>query len=229
MSGNDTAAWNPDWEEQLYGSGRHLNRYPFELVVSQLLSRFPDRTGAPSVLEVGCGAGNNLWFAAREGFRVAGIDGSPSAVAYARDRFAHEGLDGDLRVGDFTELPWPDAVFDVVIDRKSITHNRETHVRMAFREIARVLRADGLFVSELYSSEHPERNRGRDLGDGSVDQFPEDSYFRPVGLTRFFSEGDLRALLDPDFSLLKLEHILITDALADAPGTAYWQAVAKRK
>ncbi|MFT4606041.1 MAG: SAM-dependent methyltransferase [Rhodothermales bacterium] len=229
MTDQDSAAWNPDWEEQLYGSGKHLNRYPFELVVSQLLSRFPDRTEAPSLLEVGCGAGNNLWFAAREGFQVAGIDGSQSAVVYARDRFAREGLQGDLRVGDFSQLPWTDASFDIVVDRKSITHNRQVHVRMAFQEAARVLRPGGLLVSELYSSQHPERKRGRDLGDGSADQFPEDSYFRPVGLTRFFSEGDLKALLESDFQLLQLEHILISDALAGTPRTAYWQAVAKKR
>ena len=48
-----------------------------------------------------CEAGNNLWFAAREGFRGAGTDGSPSAIEYASKRLADEGLTGDLHAGDF--------------------------------------------------------------------------------------------------------------------------------
>ena len=36
------------------------------------------------ILEVGCGMGNNLWFAAREGCRVSGLDAVESAIRFAR-------------------------------------------------------------------------------------------------------------------------------------------------
>ena len=96
-----TAPIDPAWEEAIYSQGRHLNRYPFDAVVS-FVYRYRPKVRAPQqirILEVGCGAGNNLWFAAREGFDVAGIDGSDSAVDHARRRFEQEGLNGDLRVG----------------------------------------------------------------------------------------------------------------------------------
>jgi len=96
---------NPDpiWESEIYSQGHHLNRYPFDAVVSFLFRYRPrDKPREQTdVLEIGCGAGNNLWFAAREGFRVAGIDGSESAISFAQKRFESEKLSGDLRVGNF--------------------------------------------------------------------------------------------------------------------------------
>jgi SAM-dependent methyltransferase len=74
------------------------------------------------VLELGCGTGNNLWFAAREGFQVCGLDASATAVAFARERLEAEGLTADVRVGDFTQkLPYPDAFFDFIIDRAALS------------------------------------------------------------------------------------------------------------
>src|SRR3954451_16714670 len=96
-----SASFDTSWEER-YQRGAALVRYPYDFVV-QFVNRYPpDKPREETlVLEVGCGAGNNLWFAAREGFQVAGIDGSAAAIAYARRRFEQDGLTGDLLVGDF--------------------------------------------------------------------------------------------------------------------------------
>src|SRR5512136_2850072 len=92
------------WEDDIYSKGQQLNRYPFDIAVSFIYRNYPRHKSRHDVriLEVGCGAGNNLWFAAREGFLVAGIDASESAIAYARKRFAEEGLKGTLLVAEFT-------------------------------------------------------------------------------------------------------------------------------
>lgn len=130
-----------DWESR-YAAGSALNRYPFDQVVS-----FMFRHGKPGdrVLEIGCGAGNNVWFLAREGFVAAGIDISPSAIAAAEARLAADGLEADLRVGDFHQLPWPDDDFDFVVDRSALVCSNEQ--KRALVEIARVLRPHGRFLS----------------------------------------------------------------------------------
>src|SRR5262245_53509995 len=115
--------FDPIWEDAIYGQGQKISRYPFDIVVTFVYRNYPRHKPRHDVriLEVGCGSGNNLWFAAREGFQVAGIDGSSSAIAYAQKRFAEEGLTGDLRVGDFTQLPFESDSFDLAIDRGSLT------------------------------------------------------------------------------------------------------------
>jgi hypothetical protein len=76
--------FDPVWE-QIYQSGRHANRYPWDAVVSFVFRHRPrDLTPADtSVVEIGCGTAPNLWFAAREGFRVAGVDASDAAITIA--------------------------------------------------------------------------------------------------------------------------------------------------
>ena len=145
----NTVALDPFWEQEIYAQGRHLNRYPFDGVVS-FVNRWRPRDKSRAdcgVVEVGCGAGNNLWFAAREGFRVAGIDGSESAIAFAQRRLSEEGLEGDLRSGDFTELPWPDESFDLAVDRCSLTCAGRDAQRQAVAELHRVLRPGGCFFT----------------------------------------------------------------------------------
>ena len=111
------------WETDVYGTGAQLNLYPFDVVVSLVMSNFflkvPDRS-AIKILDMGSGAGNHLWFLAREGFNACGIDGSALACAFARAKLKAGSLSADVRQGDFTSLPWEDQSFDFVADRSAI-------------------------------------------------------------------------------------------------------------
>jgi cyclopropane fatty-acyl-phospholipid synthase-like methyltransferase len=55
-------------------------------------------------LAVGCGPGPNLWYRARDGFTVAGIDGSANAIDSARERLRAEGLAAPLQAADLRSL-----------------------------------------------------------------------------------------------------------------------------
>ena len=109
------------WEKK-YASG-HQSFYPWDIVVSFIYrNRCKSKKNSEhSVLEVGFGTGNNLWFAAREGFKVSGVEGSHTAVSVAKKRFAQDELSGDLRTGNFTKLPFEDDYFDLAFDRGSLT------------------------------------------------------------------------------------------------------------
>jgi SAM-dependent methyltransferase len=216
----------------VYGRGRHLNRYPHHAVVGFVLGAFgksPDRAGL-RFLELGCGAGNNVWFAAREGFGVAGIDGSESAIAYARKRFADEGLAGDLRVGDFVALPWPDAQFDLVIDRGSLTCCTQSVIRSALAESRRVLKPGGRLFSIIYSDQHPGRDFGRDMGDNTYTDFTG-GYFSGLGTAHFCPRAELDDVYGTHFELSSLTHSAEVEHLGQAPGliNAFWKILGTRK
>ncbi len=206
------SGWDPAWEQNVYGQGRHLNRYPHHAVVGFVFRHFgnaPDRARL-KFCELGCGAGNNVWFAAREGFSVAGIDGSDSAVAHARQRLATEGLHADLRVGDFARLPWPDQSFDFVLDRGSLTCVRRDTLVRALDETRRVLKPGGRFLSLIYSAQHPDRLFGRNLGDNSFDQF-SGGYFAGLGVAHFVPPDEIESLFASRFELSGVTHLLETD------------------
>lgn len=220
---------DPVWEQEIYGRGRHLNRYPFDCVVSFVHRWRPrDRAVADTrILEVGCGAGNNLWFAAREGFQVAGLDGSASAVAWMRRRFADEGLEVDLRGGCFTELPWAEASFDLVIDRCSLTCVGRAAQQAAVNEIHRVLRPGGLLFSNGYSDRHTSAATGLVQADGRVAGI-KGGTLTGVGAIYFSSREDLTTRF-ANWSIESLEHVATETFTGIDPGVhTEWRVVARK-
>jgi ubiquinone/menaquinone biosynthesis C-methylase UbiE len=96
------------------------------------------------VLECGCGTGLLLERIAAFARKASGIDLSPGMLEKARAR----GL--DVREGSVTELPFPDASFDVTCSFKVLAHVPE--IGRALREMARVTRPGGVILAELYNA-----------------------------------------------------------------------------
>jgi ubiquinone/menaquinone biosynthesis C-methylase UbiE len=185
-----------DWETDVYAKGQQLNRWPYSDVVSSFSVRRANwnQPQRPRVLEIGFGAGNNLWFLASAGFDVCGIDYSTSAAGYAEQRLSELGLEADLRVADLAQIPFPDDYFDFVLDRAALTQVLHRHVALASDEIYRVLRRGGELLSfDLFGEAHPDKSFGTEVEPGSYDNFA-DGIFKRVGLTSFFSEDAIRRI-----------------------------------
>ena len=72
-------------------------------------------TPGQRLLDVGCGAGQTAFPAARAGLQVTGVDIATNLIDHARARAAAEGLNAQFDEGDAEALPYPDASFDVVV------------------------------------------------------------------------------------------------------------------
>ncbi len=158
--GNDST-WDPVWE-QIFQS-KEWGKYPPEHVIRFVARNFygvKDRSQV-RLLELGCGPGANVWYMAREGFMVSGIDGSPTAIQQACRRLSDEGLAADLRVGDFARLPWPDESFGGAVENVSLYTNRWTDIQRALGEVRRVLKPGAPFLSSFFT----DRTWGYGLGD----------------------------------------------------------------
>ncbi len=217
------------WEERYSGNPAYRNRYPWSAVVSFVMAEAP--RGQPrhevAILEVGCGTGNNLWFCAREGFAVSGIDGSATAINWARHRFAEDGLAGDLQVGDFTELPFADAAFDLCIDRAALSFVPRPAMAQAMKEVSRVLRPGGKLLCTPYSDRCSSFYRSPDA-DGAVRDVRVGSITGGSQVC-FYGLQEVRDLFADGWTIRSLRHVEETDMTRPTREVhAEWQVIAEK-
>lgn len=219
--------FDPVWEEK-YSSG-HSEHYPWDVIVSFVFRNAPRHKprSEACVLEVGCGTASNLWFAAREGFQVAGVDGSPSAIVKARQRFEAEGLHADLRVADFTSLPFEDSSFDLAIDRGALVCAGLQAGQRAVREIHRVLRPGGKFFFNPYSDRHSSAASGEDGPDGLTVNIKAGTMV-DVGQICFYGRRQVLDIL-VGWNILSMQHMEYADVLEPRWMVhAEWRVVAEK-
>ena len=113
---------------------------PFFLHVYEAVFDRVGLAGGMRYLDVGCGAGLAAVLAARCGAKISGIDAAADMLAIARERVP----DGDFRLGDVEELPFPDRSFDVVTGFNSFQFAGSPEV--ALREACRVAKPSGVVV-----------------------------------------------------------------------------------
>jgi cyclopropane fatty-acyl-phospholipid synthase-like methyltransferase len=108
-----------------------------------------------SVLDVGCGTGENVLYLAERGLAAAGIDGAPSAIRKARAKAKRRGLKVQFEVADALDLSTPDRPFDTVID-SGLFHVFSDEERIRFREsLGRVVRPGGTYFLMCFSDQQP--------------------------------------------------------------------------
>lgn len=218
------------WEEEIYAAGKHLNLYPYDSVVSFVYRFYPKEKvrNEVKILEIGCGAGNNLWFIAREGFRAAGLDISPSAISFAKKRFDNEKLNVDLNIGSFLDLSWGDKTMDMCIDRCSTACVGLSDQLKAIQQVRRVLRPGGYFFFNGYSDEHTSAQHGTKLEDGRITNIKQGT-LQGVGGIGFLSETDIQFLFENGWEIKSIEHIMTFDLHNSSNNVhAEWRVISQR-
>jgi len=178
--------------------------------------------GVSTVLELGCGTGNDAARLARLGYSVTAIDLSGEAIEQARGRF---GSVVRFIVADMTQrLPFPDERFDTVMSNVALHMFPDAVTRALFAEVGRLVRADGLFVFHVNALEdRPLRARRLPARELEPDYVAEES-----GQTmHFFSEAYLRELL-MGWRELQLTSVPIPHRHTGEPYKIVWRGIARR-
>ena len=133
------------------------------------LVRHGEITG--SVLDIGCGSGDNALFFAQEGFDVWGIDSSPLAIQKAREKSQQRGLPVHFQVLNALELAKLNRTFDTATD-SGLFHTLSDEDRPLFvKNLAAVLSPTGYLLHALLQRPGTRRlwpkknNRTGDPGD----------------------------------------------------------------
>lgn len=118
-----------------------------DLVLDSLLHSLECLAAGREALDLGCGTGAFTLRLADRGFRVHGIDHSPSMLALAERKVNTHGVADqvDLHTGDVRSLPWEAGRFDLVTCIGVLHHL--PYVRPCLAEAERVLRPGGILCT----------------------------------------------------------------------------------
>jgi SAM-dependent methyltransferase len=180
------------------------------------------RAGVRTILELGCGTGNDAARLAGEGYAVTAIDLSGEAIGYARARF---GSMARFMVADMTQrLPFPDGEFDAVMSNVAMHMFPDGVTRAVFAEVGRLVRPGGLFVLHVNALEdRPLRARRLPARELEPDYVAEES-----GQTmHFFSDAYLRELLG-GWREVQLASVPIPHRQTGEPYKHVWRGIARR-
>ena len=197
---------------------RDWGKYPPEDLVRFMARRFgslESRKGV-SVLEVGCGPGANLRYMLAEGYKIHGIDSSPTAIEIARrnlkilsgNKFS---FDPDIVCGDFSSLPWSNGSFDVVVDIFSIYANYIAVIQKTAIEINRVLKESGILYAKLWGTKTVGYGDGELKEPNTYDNIQKGPLY-DMGVAHFFDEKDIPIIFAP-LKLINIDRLTRTDRL----------------
>jgi cyclopropane fatty-acyl-phospholipid synthase-like methyltransferase len=148
-------------------------------------------------IDLGCGAGNYAIYLAGLGFDVTGVDSSPTAIRFAREKAEKLGVACHFIVADLLgDLHEVQGKFNFGYDYELLHHfmpeNRETYAK----NVASLLNPDATYLSVCFSDEDPQFG-----GSGKIRE-------TPVGTVLYFSsESEIRDLFSPYFRIQELRTI----------------------
>lgn len=128
------------------------------------------------VLDAACGTGYGTQILSWAATHVWGIDIEPAAIEYGMEMYQTENM--SFVIGDVTDMPFPEGMFDVVVSFETIEHLSEPEKFVD--EVWRVLRPNGVFIVSA-----PEQSgsawHSRDYNDEELEalllRFPHRQYY----------------------------------------------------
>ena len=187
------------WEEIF--SKKEWGKYPSENVIRFIARNFynvQDRSKI-NILELGLGTGANLWFCAREGFKVSGIEWSKTGIERFRARLKDENLSTQIEqieIGDYLEKLdlFKNESFDAWMDSYSLAYNDFEKTKQIIKKAMKKLKIGGKFFSITPSLYNEGFEKDANLGYHLVKPVSGTDAF--TGVIRYCDEEDLKRLYE---------------------------------
>ena len=158
-----------------------------------------------TILDAGCGTGENTLYIASLGLRVLGVDVAETALALAREKARERGIDAEFAAADALELGRLGRSFDAIVD-VGLFHTFDAGERRRYVEsLASVATPGGVLYVLCFSDQGP------------------DAGPHPV------SEAELRAAFDASrgWQLLSIDPERVETRFHDS-GAPAWLSVVRR-
>lgn len=105
------------------------------------------------VLDMCCGAGTNSLYLSSKGFKVSGVDISPTAVNIVNQRCSKKGLKCNYIVGDVLKAKFKNK-FDSILDRGCFHHIAEHNKPKYVIKLKSLLRSKGKVYLKCFSDKN---------------------------------------------------------------------------
>jgi len=176
------------------------------------------RSKIKRVLDLGCGTGRHCVYLAKNSFDVVGVDVSVSALKMAKQWVREENLKNVTFVqATMTDIPFSDFQFDAVFSVSVIHHALKRDIVKTVDEIHRILKENGLLLTNLASMKDPRYGKGKKVEAGTFKILEAFEEKRFEELHHFFTRQQVSKLF-AHFTRAKIE------LLKDKP--FYWKIIA---
>ena len=152
MQNENIQIWEKIFQENEWG------KYPSVPVIRFIARNFYKVKNIKEIkiLEIGSGTGANLWFCAREGFSVIGLEGSQTAIDRMENRFKDENLTSFItymKAGDYfnTLDEIEDNSIDAIIDSESLYCNSFNRSKEIVVKSFNKLKVGGVMMSLTFA------------------------------------------------------------------------------
>ncbi len=150
------------WDE-LHAVPRYCPRYPDDILVRWCLRSFPERTDR-RILDVGCGAGRNALFLAREGFEAHAVDHSKVGVEETARRARDEGLEVHTQICGADEFEARDGFFAGAVCYGVYCYLPVERIARSIERVARALEPGGRFFCMTRTERDWRQQKGVPVG-----------------------------------------------------------------
>jgi hypothetical protein len=219
-------SFSTEWDVR-YSENTHLSTWPWSDLVSYFHRYAKPFSFETKILEIGFGAGANVPFFRTLGVDYSGIEGSQTIYSKVFESFP--GLSDKLYLGDFLSYEFPE-VYDVIIDRASMTHNSTLAINNGLKHLSKYLAVGGKYIGiDWFSTCHSDYLLGEVIDEFTKFNIPE-GQFIGVGNVHFSTkEHILQLFSDAGFRVTRLEH---KQSISEIPNIGHlfasWNLVAEK-
>jgi len=177
------------------------------------------------ILDVGCGAGRNSFFLAREGLHLIGLDISLNALKLASERNQKEKTQCIFVIGTFLNLPFSEGRFDAAFSSYAIENVSLENIKRALSEMKRVVKKGGMMLITLHSPKHWRFRQGKEIANHEFLTFQMIKNKKVEIVTHFFDKEEAERLFQNlGLKLLSIREVLRTDEKQ----RAHWIAILEK-
>ena len=149
-SRNFKMQWKRQWKEYKKTMPHWAKSFKPSVLAKDFIKTLnKNKITSGKILEIGCGVGRDAFFISEQGFDVTGVDIAPEAIAFSKQRRRGENKNVRVKflVADAEKLPFKNNYFDGAY---SIGVFHSTNLKKSLKELARVLKKNGLAIIHLY-------------------------------------------------------------------------------